>query len=459
MSGHFMVIIACPRWRVARVVDGEVEAATIDGEADATVEQRADVAHQRLVDWGYAGGPILLALASSSCLCATIGTDDLERGGRRQAMGYRLEECLPISCEDVIADYVEAGHGQALGVCAETEWLRSIVGAFESVGVPVGPICPLALLAAADVLEQHPDAGGVLIGDGEVGRAYDLVELRGDRPARWWWHTADHAAVWTGVAGLSTESDRPLRLALLGCPSLVRDDARSIGSIELIETETTGQDTAGTRHAARLLAHGALPWIDLRRGALAAPGRYEVYRRPVLALAAAVVVLLVCASIAMHLHGRQYAALTDELRQEQVAVYRQATPDAGLVDVHFMERRLQSVKNQLAGLGGRAIGANDPNSLVPASALEHLYDVISGLPQDLRFRILDLDIQPERIIVDGEARSHIEAERIAGALRQTGLFEVDPPKTQSLTGHEGVSFLFSAKPVDPGTRPKEGGRR
>jgi hypothetical protein len=43
------------------------------------------------------------------------------------------------------------------------------------------------------------------------------------------------------------------------------------------------------------------------------------------------------------------------------------------------------------------------------------------------------------------ARTHAEAEAMAAALRQCGLYDVEPPKTQAMKD-QGVSFVFSAKP-------------
>lgn len=75
----------------------------------------------------------------------------------------------------------------------------------------------------------------------------------------------------------------------------------------------------------------------------------------------------------------------------------------------------------------------------------HLQRVLGSLPTDLRYRILDLNIQPNRIRLDGQARSHVEAERLAMALRQSGTYEVESPKTEVLK-ERGVSFLFNAIP-------------
>jgi hypothetical protein len=107
----------------------------------------------------------------------------------------------------------------------------------------------------------------------------------------------------------------------------------------------------------------------------------------------------------------------------------------------------------MAGLGGQ--GAGDAESAVPRtpSALVHLREVLKGLPTGLRCRLLELSIQPDEVRLDGQARSHSEAEAIAVAIRQSGLYEVEPPKTETLRD-QGVSFAFTAKSIAAPTGPK-----
>jgi hypothetical protein len=106
--------------------------------------------------------------------------------------------------------------------------------------------------------------------------------------------------------------------------------------------------------------------------------------------------------------------------------------------------RLASEKRRLEGLGGQAAG-EALAAVQPISALTQLRDVLASLPSDVRYRILDLSIEPDLVRLDGQARGHAEADRLAAALRQSGRFDVEPPKTQLLK-EGGVSFLFTAKP-------------
>ena len=99
----------------------------------------------------------------------------------------------------------------------------------------------------------------------------------------------------------------------------------------------------------------------------------------------------------------------------------------------------------MAGLGGQGTTGASNVALHPISALSHLRNLLANLPATVRFRILDLNIRPDAITVDGQARTHAEAEAIAIALRQCGIYEVEAPKTQAKD--PGVSFIFTAKPI------------
>ena len=453
MSDQYAIIAGDEGWRVAAVGEsGDVRTLSVMAPEDAAVDAPAEAAAGALRELGYAGEPAVLAVPSSWCLCAEIATDDLQRGGRRKAMAYRLEEHLPVSAEDFVADYVPTGTAAALGVCAELETLRPIVSALEAGGVHVRHICPTALLAAAWAAEQHPEAGGALIGgadaDASDGAApspapdgCDLVRLREGEPTAWAWIVEADEAVRGHLEAWETPDEGSVPLILVGAAEAMRAAAHAAPNVERIELDGIGRDEAAARRAARVAAGAASPWIDLRRDALAAPGRYEVYRKPMTALVAAVSLLLAGAVGVMIWRGMQYEALADSYVRQQAEVFRKVLPDQRVPA--GVKGRLASERRKLEGLGGHA--SDEAIALQSVSALAHLREVLGRLPTNLRYRILDLNVQPDRIRIDGQARSHAEAERLAVALRESDWYDVQPPKTEALKDR-GVSFLFTAEP-------------
>src|SRR5687768_588322 len=108
----------------------------------ATPDGFADAAAGALATLGYAGGGVLLAVPSAWCLCANVTSGDLPARGNRATLVYRLEEKLPVSAEDVVADFIPAADGAtAFGVCVEKKVLAPLVESLESRGVAVEAIC------------------------------------------------------------------------------------------------------------------------------------------------------------------------------------------------------------------------------------------------------------------------------------------------------------------------------
>lgn len=443
----YMMCVGEDAWRVARWCEGIAAFDVVPfGDEDA-VEGRVDAAMQRLSALGYAREPIVLGLPSSWCLSATIPTDGLERSSRRRAMLYRLEEHLPVSAEQVVADFVDDGRGEAAGVCVEIDRVRPIIMAMESRGASIRHICPVALLAASHALTRWRDAAGVVIeqcrdGDATNQPAYDLIETRAGRMIRWWWFADDLAALRDQLAtcAQAEEPIDPMSVVTIGmtCDPI---DTMSV-SIRSTECPIPG-DEAALGAAAEALMGDRLLWIDLRRDALAAPNPYEAYRGPFRAVIVGVVALMLGLAAATYWRGHRYEALAERYIQQQGDVFRVAMPGQRVPG--NIKARLLSEKQKLAGLGGQGSDAAITQWLASPSALAQLGVILQGLPTQLRFRIADLNVQTDLIRIDGQARSHADADQIAAAVQATGFFEVDPPRTQSLR-EGGVSFLLTARP-------------
>lgn len=448
MSECCTVFVGDGVWRIGMVRDGAAHIEVLSPAEEGTLASRVEAVRAKLAEVGGTDGPVVLALPSSWCLCARVSTEGLERGKRFRAMEFRLEEHLPLSAEDFVADFLELEDGEALGVGGERDRLRAVVDALESGGVAVRHICPTALLAAGHAADQHPEIDGVLMGEVQddasaaSGAGHDLVELVRGEPTRWWWYPEGGDALRDELAAWAASRDGPARLAVLG-----RGDEGSGGGIvegvEPIDVTGVSREEAAAHHAAAVLADAASPRIDLRRGALAPPDPYQTYRRPIGALAVAVVLLLVAVCAVTQWRGRQYGQLRSGYERQQAEVFRQTLPEQEVP--RSIKNRLDSERRKLAGLGGRASDRVDPEALRQLSALTQLRDVLAGLPRDMRYRIVDLSIEPQRVRVRGEARTYAEAERLALALRRSGRYEVDPPETESRR-ERGVRFLFSAEP-------------
>jgi hypothetical protein len=82
-----------------------------------------------------------------------------------------------------------------------------------------------------------------------------------------------------------------------------------------------------------------------------------------------------------------------------------------------------------------------------------MVESLRRLPADLRFQIMELRFDADKLYLEGRARSHGDADAIAAALRKQRGFQVEPPKSEQVSGG-AVAFSISgvAGPSSPTTR-------
>src|SRR4051812_6878706 len=153
-NAAFILFAAPSHWQLRATHGASSKPIDIPISSGASVEQTADEVAAALKSAGYRGEPVVLALPSAWCLCASVATAGLPRKDRRRAMLYRLEEKLPLAAEDVVADFLPGGPSseQSLGVCAQKQMVAPLVGALERNGLSLAAICPAALLAVQQML-------------------------------------------------------------------------------------------------------------------------------------------------------------------------------------------------------------------------------------------------------------------------------------------------------------------
>ncbi len=414
---------------------------------DAAVAETAEAIAAALGEMGCHDQPAVLAVPSEWCLAAEISTDDLGRGGRQRAMTFRLEEHLPLSAEDMVADFIETRKGSALGIAAElgrlTEWLDSL----ESAGIAIGSIVPTAFLAARAAARERGAVDAVLVAQpshqDDEPATVDWIELHKGKPVRWRWFAADRSALREAVAELDEQGD-PSRVVLVGEADAAELGIEEAGQIEWVGDAESDVFARSLGEAEGVLNHSDPPWAELRRGPIAAPDHNQPCRGPLVAMVTAAAVLLALLTVVLTWRGMQYDRLASRHRREQLTVFREAVPDQRPpIDILG---RMRSEYRKLAGIGGETLDADTFAAALPTSALTHLRNLLASLPGQMRFRILEIEIGPEGVNVRGQAKSYADAERIAAALRDTKRYAVEMHETQRLR-EEGVSFRFTASPA------------
>lgn len=442
---RFVLLTCSETWQLARVSGETVELHDIDtgldAGLDASLEDRAATVARTLEALGHDGGALAICLPSSRCLCAEFATDDLERAGRRQAMAFRMEEHLPVAAEDIVADFLDTTPGRAMGVCVALEEVRPTIDALTSHDLQVRHVLCEALLAAGGAVSRDDAIDALLYRwkaeGGEAADSWDVVEFAGRKPAQWWWFADDREEAFDHLRSLAAARDQPLRVAMVGEVEVVEEPGLNWRTMDVSPAEAVAD------RAAKVLQDAAPAWIDLRRDALAAPHQWAVYRTPAAALAVAVALLLLSVIGIGQYRAAKHAQQTEAFHSQMVEVYRDVQPGQTPPDPFTLKRRLELEKRQLEGVGGVAARSVGPAEMSAPSALVQLDRLLSELPGGIRFRILDIRIDPDRIRVEGEAQSHAEAEQLVVSLRESGTFEVSPPETRSLR-EDGVSFRFQA---------------
>ena len=85
MSERLVLFVAGDIWHLGVVQEGGPRVEGVPLEPGTSLETRAQLLGGHLNQHGYAGEPVVLALPSAWCLCATVSTEGLER--RRFGLG------------------------------------------------------------------------------------------------------------------------------------------------------------------------------------------------------------------------------------------------------------------------------------------------------------------------------------------------------------------------------------
>jgi hypothetical protein len=162
--------------------------------------------------------------------------------------------------------------------------------------------------------------------------------------------------------------------------------------------------------------------------------------RPLKVTAALMFALMAVVTAGSWLGAMRYDAQVSRLLDCERAVFSQLYPNASVPPA--VRKWLESESMRLAGVSG-ASGALPEQPF----ALETLRKVAAGLPKDTRLRILDLRIEPGEVFLEGQARSHADAEVVARGVASAG-FVMEAPRTETLV-KGGVAFTLAGKPGAP----------
>ena len=446
MSSGWLVLEG-QQWGLVRIQEGGAELVTTNSEPAASGEGAASTLATALVKAGYRGEDVIVGLSAQSCFCGSIPTDSVAGVQTRQESTYELETALPFSAEEIVADFIQRDD-LTLGIAIEKQrWLDAVRELQES-GIAIRSITPTSVLAAQELTSRHAelpsDSDGTELLLGESDGAVDAVTLVDGEPVDWTHLALD--AIQQHVAYVRFRFGEIGRVQLAGSTSAIAWPEFN----EEADTEQLDESMHDLASAAavKILQGDSNAQIEFRRDELADSNRWRPLAREFRLLAVSLIVFLVVAVGSLLWKAREFDALAQRFHGQQQDVFRELFP--GQPVPLAIPSRLRSELRQSTGL-------HVQTDTVPEveSALGTLEATLKGMPEGLRYRISEVDIDGRRVGISGEVKTHGDGARLGSSFREAG-FDLQTPRTvQTSTGTVSVRIsgeLASNDSETPGRR-------
>lgn len=392
-------------------------------------------------------GSAILGLPTAWCMAATIPLDDLPTRGRTQAMHYRLEERLMLPSEDCVSRFLALGDS-AFAVTVERQLLDRITAVFNTPNLRLHACIPTSLLLISAVTRQYPNISAVVV----LGETTEIITLAESKPSAWHVSPAhiddiigalppDSTTTPSSVLVIQADAPRPELIAQLK-PCLPD------GAIVLSDRPAIEWVNDGARQVAK--SHRATP-LNFATSDEAPRATRRAWTAAGVAsgILAASVIATSLVSLSASYHQEQLA--TDR----QIAAFRSAFPQQP-IPVNIRAR----LKSSVAASAGDGLPESAGSSRATPTML--MARSLQALARSPLCRLLDARATPARLTIEGQARSHADADGLASTLRTSAAelaVDIDPAQTDALPDR-GVSFIITGSPAisarpttTPGARP------
>lgn len=389
----------------------------------------------------YRGQDLCLALDSDKILSARIRCGDLPRRQRRSAMQYRFEEYLPLEVEQLTLAFMPVASSFCLGLAVETQPLERLLDELLKRQIEVTSICPVGLLALWSYIKQNNKTVDYVWL--HRSRQNDLFVLSNSIPISWSSHPTVELTLQSLRVDLLTQHAGSKKQAMLVIgdidPSLL-SMLEEVLDVTHIPTDDDGFSSVLLAAAAQRTSGKSVGWVDFRVSHLKYRNRWSRMSKMLNAAVVMSIVFLISLTALFVVRAIEFNRLADEYDAKQSQQYRLLYPDRRVPE--NVNSRLKSEIVRLEGISGM-VGdiPSQPN------ALETLRDLMAALPLPESpggvFRLTDIQIGPQRVRLEGQTRTHTDAEVISRHIQRAGL-EVDAPKSERLKGR-GVSFSIDGR--------------
>lgn len=379
----------------------------VDAIADVVAESNAN------------GDEVDLIIPASWCFVHHLKLQSKRAGA--EAVAFSLEEFVPVPIERLTCTWLPVDQESVWAIATQTEPIRNLLDRLLDRGVEVRRILVDALVARLMIDEN---TCGLAIRD--TGRITFVTDhfirtvLCDDGGYDW------QLRFTSEISGVN------------------QDDWAELGLNEPIESGEKDSHENSLQVQDLLIAAADDAHPDLRVGELGSHRRYTnlvLHAARCAVLVAGLFVALIVRDLVV---TRQLRVQSDQIQTLQVKAFARAFPDR--TPPASPSLILASERKRLEGLTrSKPTETDDVNQ--DADRLLLLNDLatfVSGLSEDLRVRLVEVNIDAQQFSLRGQTTDHRHAERIAEALRQVPQIECGLPRTSRLPGG-GVEFSVRGK--------------
>lgn len=418
-QGAWLLLLSDESWNLVNCLEGEVSGEAIEFLGSELFEQ-ADAICEQLEESGYHGESVYVGLDSRMCLAPTISVPSPQLLGKPQALNYHLEQWIPWSAEQYVADRIHQ-RDQALMVALRLDSIAGLITALEQRDVKIPVIAPVALLALQTLLSKCdlPSEHRLYW---QRNSLVEVIEVRKRQPLSW-------TTLPSGPGEIRLHEQQRLlasEVIPVYASDLTEDLLNELQSFCPSATTLEPQDQqAAAQESCKQLARGKdEPIINLRREELTARRPFQATSREWSRLKLAMMSLVIGLSLMFWWQADACLEVESKLQAELVAEY-----EALFSNTPIPENVAGKIDQELRFLKGTRAPSDELPE--PVSADLVLQQLLQALPQQMRFRFTEIRIQGEKIYMTGDVRSNSDADRIAASLR-SHQFRVNPPRLQRL---------------------------
>tara|TARA_R110002049_G_scaffold4601_5_gene32727 strand:+ start:1015032 stop:1016444 length:1413 start_codon:yes stop_codon:yes gene_type:complete len=361
---------------------------------------------------------VVIAPASTSCFFVKLKPSDDIDIRDRSALTYELEDHLPIDAESMAADFVaiespsdEAGTVGALAIPVHP-W-KSVVDAFESADLPVRSIVPAAVLAVRALSSGGDLAETVrwLLVDGS---RCDCLCVRNETILSWHHVAADAGALRPLLMLDHSNADRTV---VLGADPQQVESIRQIQGDVDVDSASAGAFVADG--AQLLLDNRSQRWFDLRKDALGPTDPLRAIGAQLRWVGLAAALCFFVLAIGGWWRANRIESEIAATRDLQTDLFRETFPGTRVPGAVL--RRVRSEHTRVANSRGQNLDVK-----IPPPATVVLYELLAALPDDIRYRIEEIDIQKGNVQMTVLVKASGDVTTIVDAIAARG-FSVQSP--------------------------------